>query len=147
MTSHYPRRTYSDSKTYARETQVKEPRVVVKEVRRRSDSIHRHHHRRSEKDDAREGERVHVYRAHRRSEGEAEQPRPSALRRSTTNTAEASRTKHERQRTGDGELRRKHSERRPSHREEKTHTPLRHEKRSIADHVPKSNRDRAPITR
>ncbi|KAF6221675.1 hypothetical protein HO133_001643 [Letharia lupina] len=147
MTSHTPRRTYSDSKTNAKETYGKEPRVAVREVRRKSDSEHRHHHRRSEKEDAREGERVYVYKAQKKSEGEADRSRPSSLRRSTTNAGEASRTRHERQRTGDRELQTRHSERRPPHHEEKTHTPLRREKRSIADYVPKSTRDKAPVTR
>ena len=138
MTSHTPRRTYSESK---------EPRVVVREVRRKSDSEHRKHHRRSEKDDAREDDGVYVYKAHKRSEAETHRSRPSTRRRSTTNVGEASRTRPERQRTEDRDLRRRHSERKPSHREEKVHTPLRREKRSIVDHVPKSTRDRAPITR
>ena len=147
MSSHYPRRSYSDSKSNAKETYVKEPRVVVREVRRKSDSEHRHHQRRSEKDDGREGDRVRVHKTQRRSEGEADRYKPSTLRRSTTNAGEASRTRHERQRTEDRELRRRHSERRSSHHEEKTHTPLRREKRSIADHASKSTRDRPPVTR
>ena len=147
MTPSNPRRTHSDSRTNAQETYVKEPRVVVREVRRKSDSEHRHHHRRSEKEDAREGERIRVYKAHRKSEGEADRSRPSTSRRSTTNAREASRTRYERQRTGDRELQRRHSERRPYHHEEKVHNPLRREKRSIADHAPKSTRDRAPVTR
>ena len=121
--------------------------MVVREVRRRSDSEHRRHHRRSETEDAREGERVHVYKAHKRSEAEADRSRPSTRRRSTTNVGEAKRARHERQRTEDRDLQRRHSERKPSHREERVHTPLRREKRSIVDHVPKSTRDRAPITR
>ena len=147
MSSHYPRRTYSDSKSKTREAYVKEPRVVDRDVRRKSDSEHRHSHRRSDKEDGREGERVRVYRVHRTREGERDRSRSSTLRRSTTNAGEASRTRHERQRTEDGELRRRRSERRPSHHEDKVHTSLRHEKRSIADHVPKSTRDRAPVTR
>ena len=147
MTSQYPRRTYSDSRPSAKETYVKESRAVVREVRRKSDSEHRHHHRRSEKEDARESEGVRVYRAHRKSEGEADRSRYSTLRRSTTSTREASRTRHERQRTEDRELRRRHSERRQSHHEEKVHTPLRREKRSIADHGPKSTRGPGPVTR
>ena len=146
MTSPYSRRTYSESKTNAKETYVKEPRVVTREVRRKSDSENRHHHRKPE-EKAKE-ERVYAYKTHRKSEGEADRSRPtSTLRRSTTNAGEASKTKHERPRTADRESRRRHSERRTSHNEEKAHTPLRHEKRSIADHVPKSTRDRAPITR
>ena len=147
MTSHAPRRTYSDLKTNTKETYVQEPRVIIREVRRKSDSEHRRHHRRSEKEDERGGERVYVHRAQRKSEGEVDRSRPSTLRRSTTNAGEASRTKHERQRTGDRELPRRHSERRPSHHEEKVHAPLRREQRSIADHVPKSTRDQAPIAR
>ena len=147
MSSHYPRRTYSDSKSKTRETSVKEPRVVDRDVRRKSDSEHRHSHRRSEKEDGREGERVLVYRVHRTSEGERDRSRSSTLRRSTTNAGEASKRRPERQRTEDGELRRRRSERRPSHHEEKVHTSLRREKRSIADHVPKSTGDRAPVTR
>lgn len=147
MTSQYLRRTYSDARTSAKETYVKEPRVVVQEVRRKSDSEHRHHHRRSEKEDARESEGVRVYRTHRKSEGEADRSRHSTVRRSTTSTREASRTRHERQRTEDREVRRRHSERKQSHHEEKAHTALRHEKRSIADHAPKSTKDRAPVTR
>ena len=138
MTSHTPRRTYSDSK---------EPRVVVREVRRKSDSEHRKHHHRSEKEDARGDDRFYVHKAHKRSEAEADRSRPSTRRRSITNVGEASRTRHERQRTEDRELQRRHSERRSSYREEKVHTPLRREKRSIVDHVPKSTRDRAPINR
>lgn len=147
MTSRTPRRTYSHSKINAKETYVEEPRVVVREVRRKSDSEHRHHHRRSEKEDAREDDRVHVYKAHRECEGEADRSRLSTLRRSTTNAGEASRTRHERQRKGDREPRTRHSERRMSHHEQIVHTPLRREKRSIADHATKSTRDRAPITR
>lgn len=139
MTSHTPRRTYSDAK---------EPRVVVREVRRKSDSSeHRKHHRRSEKEDAKADDRVYVHKTHKRSEAEADRSRPSNRRRSTTNAGEASRTRYERQRTEDRDVQRRHSERKPSHREEKVHTPLRREKRSIVDHVPKSTRDRAPITR
>ena len=147
MSSHYLPRTYSDSKSKAKETHAKEPRVVVREARRRSDSEHRHYHRRSDKEDGKEGERVRVHKAQRKSEGEADHSKHSTIRRSTTNAGEASRTRHERQRTDDRELRRKHSERRPSHHEEKAHTSLRHEKRSIADHVPRSTRDRPPVTR
>ena len=147
MSSHYPRRSYSDSKSNAKETYVKEPRVVVREVRRKSDSEHRHHQRRSEKEDGNEGERVRGYRTQRRSEGEADRYRPSTIRRSTTNAGEATRTRHERQRTEDRKGRRRHSERRSSHHEEKAHTPLRREKRSVADHAPKSTRDRPPVTR
>ena len=147
MSSQYPRRTYSDSKSKTRETYVKEPRVVDRDVRRKSDSEHRHSHRKSEKEDGREGERVHVYRVHRTSEGGRDRSRSGTLRRSTTNAGEASRTRHERQRTEDREPRKRHSERRSSHHDEKGHTSLRHEKRSIADHVPKSTRDRASVTR
>ena len=147
MSSHYPRRTYPDSKTNTSEAHVKEPRVVDRDVRRQSDSQHRHSHRRSEKEAGREGERVRVYRVHRTSEGERDRSRSSTLRRSTTTAGKASKRRHERQRTEDGEVRRRHSERRPSHHEEKVQTSLRHEKRSIADHVPKSTRDRAPVTR
>ncbi|CAF9930414.1 MAG: hypothetical protein ALECFALPRED_004598 [Alectoria fallacina] len=147
MTSHAPRRTHSDSKTSANGTYVKEPRAVVREVRRKSDSEHRHYHRRSETEDAREGERVYVYKAHKKSDGEVTRSRPSSLRRSTTNAGEANRTRYERQRTGDKDLQKRLSERRPSHHEEKVYTPLRREKRSIADYVPKSTTDRAPATR
>ena len=147
MTSHTPRRTYSDSKTNTKETFVREPRVVVRDVRRKSDSEHRHRHRRSEKEDAREDETVYVYKAHRKSEGEADRSRPSTIRRSTTNAGEASRTRHERQHTGDRVSQRRYSERRPSHREEKARTSLRREKRSINDHVPKSTRARPPVMR
>lgn len=147
MSSHYPRRTYSDSKSKTKETYVKEPKVVDRDVRRKSDSEHRHSHRRSEKEDEQEGERVRVYRVHRTSEGERDRSRSNTLRRSTTNAGEASRTRHERQRTEDREPRKRHSERRSSHHDEKGHTLLRHEKRSIADHVPKSTRDRASVTR
>lgn len=150
MTSHYPRRSHSDSKTTTKETRVKEPEVVVREVRRESDWEHRHHHRKSEKRDARDGERDHVYKTRRKSDEEADRSRPSNLRRSTTNAGGVSRTRHERQRAEDRldrEMRRRHSERRRSHHEEKVHTPLRHEKRSIADHAPKTTRDRAPVTR
>lgn len=146
MTSQTHRRTYSHSKTNAKKTSVKEPRVVVREVRR-SDSEHRHHHRRSEKEGTREEERGHVYRAHGKSERRADGSRPSTRRRSTSNAREASKTRHERQRTSDRELQRRHSERRPYLNEEKKNIPLRREKRSIADHVPKSTRDRAPVTR
>ncbi|KAL9066805.1 MAG: hypothetical protein Q9161_007311 [Pseudevernia consocians] len=146
MTSHTPRRTYSDSKASAKETYAKEPRVVTREVRRKSDSEHRHHHRRSEQKDAREGEGVHVYKV-RKNEGEVDRSRPSTRRRSTTTAGEASRTRHERQRTDDRKPQRRHSERRPSQHEEKAHTPLRREKRSIADFVPKSTRERVPVTR
>ena len=146
MTSPHPRRTYSESKSKAKETYVKEPRGVTREVRRKSDSENRHHHRKHE-EKAKE-ERVYVHKAHRKSEGEVDRSRPtSTLRRSTTSAGEASKTKHERPRTADRESRRRHSERRSSHNEENLHTPLRHEKRSIADHVPKSTRDRAPSTR
>ena len=147
MSSHYPRRTYSDSKSKTRETYVKEPKVVDRDARRKSDSEHRHSHRRSEKEDGQEGERVRVHRVHRTSEGERDRSRSSTLRRSTTNAGEASRTRHERQRTEDREPRKRHSERRSSHHDEKGHTLLRHEKRSIADHGPKSTRDRASVTR
>ena len=147
MTSHASRRTYSTIKTDARETLVKEPRVLVRELRRRSNSEHRHHHRRSEKEDAKEGERVYVYKVHKTREEEADRSRPSTVRRSTTNAGEGSRTRHEKQRTGDRELQRKHSERRTPHYQEKVHAPLRRESRSIADHAPKSSRDRAPVTR
>lgn len=147
MTSHTSRRTHSDSKTGAKETCVKEPRGVVRDVRRKSETERRHHRRRSEREDEKEGERVHVYKAHKKSEGEADRSRPSTLRRSTTNAGEAIRTRNERRRTGDAELPRRHSERRPSHHEETVHTSLRREKRSIADHVPKSTRDRLPVTR
>lgn len=147
MSSSYPRRTHSESKSKAKETHAKEPRVVVREARKRSDSEHRHYHRKSDKEDGKEGERVRVDKVQRNSEGEADRSKPSTLQRSTTNAGGASRARHERQRTDDKEVRRRHSERRPSHHEEKVHTPLRHEKRSIADHVPKSTRDRAPVTR
>ena len=147
MSSHYPRQTYSDSRTKTGEAHVKETRVVDRDVRRKSDSEHRHSHRTSEKEDAQEGERVRVYRVHRKSEGERDRSRSSILRRSTTNAGEASKTRHERQRTEDREPRKRHSERRSSHHDEKGHTSLRHEKRSIADHVPKSTRDRASVTR
>lgn len=147
MSSHHPRRTHSDSKSKTKETHGKEPRVVDRDVRRKSDSEHRHSHRRSEKEDAREGGGVRVHRVHRTSEGERDRSRSSTVRRSTTNAGEAGKRRHERQRTEDGEMRRKHSERRPSHHEEKVSTSLRHEKRSIADHVPKSPGDRAPVTR
>ena len=147
MSSHYPRRTYSDSKPKTRETHGKEPRVVDRDVRRKSDSEHRHSHRRSEKEDGQEGERVRVYKVHRKSEGERDRSRSSTLRRSTTNAGEAGRTRHEGQRAEDREPRKRHSERRSSHHDEKGHTSLRHEKRSIADHVPKSTRDRAAVTR
>lgn len=147
MTSHTSRRTFADSKINAKETYVKEPRVVVREVLRRSDSEHRKRHRRSEKEKAREDDSVHLYKTHKRYDDEADRSRPSTRRRSTTNVGEASRTRHERQRTEDRDLPRRHSERRPSYREEKVHTPLRREKRSILDHVPNSTRDRAPITR
>ena len=147
MTSHAPRRTYSDSKTSPKETYVKEPRVEVREVRRKSDSERRHHRRKSEKEDERGGQRVYVHKAHRKSEGEADRSRPGTLLRSTTNAGEASRTRHERQRTGDRELLRRHSERRSSHPDDRSHTPLRREKRSIADYAPKSTRDRIPVTR
>ncbi len=148
MTPHTPRRSYSDSKANAKGRCAKEPRVVVQELRRRSDSEHRHHHhRRYERDDEREGERVYVYKAHKKNEGEVDRSRPSTRRRSTTNAGEASGTRHERQRTGDRELQRRHSERRSSHHEEKVHTPLRREKRSIADYTPKSTRERASATR
>lgn len=147
MTSSAPRRTYSDSKANAKETYAKEPRAVIREVRRKSDSEHRHHHRRSEQKDAREGEGVYVYKVRKKNEGEVDRSRPSTRRRSITNAGEASRTRHERQRTEDREPQRKHSERRPSQHEEKAHTPLRREKRSIADFVPKSTRDRVPVTR
>ena len=147
MTSHASRRTYSTLKTGARETLVKEPRVLVREVRRRSDSEHRHHHRRSEKEDAKEGERVYVYKVHKTREEEADRSRPSTARRSTANAGEVSRTRHEKQRTGDRELQRKHSERKTPHYQEKVPAPLRRESRSIADHAPKSSRDRAPVTR
>lgn len=147
MTSHTSRRTYSDSRPNARETYVKEPRVAVREVRRRSDSEHRKHHRRSEKEGAREDDSIYVYKAYRRSEAEADRSRPSTRRRSTTNVGEASRTRHERQRTEDRDLQRRHSERRPSRGEEKVYTPLRREKRSILEHAPNSTRDRPPITR
>ena len=142
-----PRRTYSHSRTSLKETYAKEPRVVVREVRRKSDSEHRRHHRRYERDDAKEVEKVYVYRTRRKSEEETDRSRPSVSRRSTTNAGEASRTRHERQRTDDRELPRRRSERRPSYQEDRVHTTLRHEKRSIADHVPKSARGRAPITR
>ena len=142
MTSPYPRRTYSESKTNTKETYVKEPRVVTREVRRKSDSEHRHHHRKPE-EKVRE-ERVSTHRTQRKSEGEVDRSKPITLRRSTTNAGEASKTRHERPRTADRE---RHSERRPYHHEEKVRTPLRHEKRSIADHTPTSTRDRAPTTR
>ena len=146
MSSHYPRRAYSDSKSKSRETHVKEPRVVDRDARRQSGSEYRRPHRRSEKEDGREGERVHVCRVHRKSEREADYSRPSTLLRSTTNAGGGGSTRHERQRTEDRELRRGHSERRSSHHEEKAHSTLRHEKRSIADHIPK-NKDRTPVTR
>ena len=147
MSSDHPRRTYSDAKSKTRETYVKEPRVVDRDVRRKSDSEHRHSHRRSEKEDGREGEGVRVYRVHRTSEGERDRSRSNTVRRSTTNAREASRTRHERPRTEDKELRKRHSERRSSHHDEKGHTSLRHEKRSIADHVPKSPKDRPSVTK
>ena len=147
MTSRYTRRSYSDPKTNAKETYVKDPTVVVQEVRRKSDSEHRHHRHRSEKEDGKEGERVRVYKSHRKSEGETARSRSGTIRRSTTITGDASRPKYEPQRTEYREPRRRHSERRPSHHEDKVQTPLRHEKRSIADHVPKSTRDRPPVTR
>ena len=145
MTPPYSRRRYSESRTNAKETCVKEPRVVTREVRRRSDSESRHQRRQSE-EKARE-ERVYAHQTRRQSVGEVDRSRSSTLRRSTTNAGEASKTRHERPRTEDREVRRKHSERRPSYHEENLHTPLRHEKRSIAEHVPKSTRDRAPTTR
>ena len=147
MTSHTPRRTHSDSKSRAKETYAKEPRVVVREFRRKSETEHRHHRRRSEREDEKEGERVYVYKAHKKSEGRADRSRPTTLRRSTTNAGEATRTRYVRPRTGDAELPRRHSERRSSHHEENVHTSLRREKRSIADHVPQSTKDRAPVTR
>ena len=147
MSSPYPRRTYSESKTSVKEAYVKEPKVVVREGRRKSESDHRHHHRRPEREDGKESERVYVYKARRKSEGETDPSRPSAPRRSTTNAGEASRARHERQRTEDRDVRRRHSERKSSHHEERLHASLRHEKRSIAEHVPKSTRDRTPITR
>lgn len=147
MSSSYPRRTHSQSKSKGKETHVKEPRVVVREAPRRSDSEHRHYRRKSDKEDGKEGERVRVDKVQRNSEGEADRSKPSTLQRSTTNAGGASRARHERQRTDDREVRRRHSERRSSHHEERVHTPLRHEKRSIADHVPKSTGDRAPVAR
>ena len=147
MTSSTPRIFHSHSKINAKETYVKGPRVVVRDVRRKSETERRHHRRRSEREDEKEGERVHVYKAHKKSEVEADHSRPGTLRRSTTNAGEAIRTKNERLRTGDAEIPRRHSERRPSHYEETVHTSLRREKRSIADHVPKSTRDRVPLTR
>lgn len=147
MSSSYPRRTHSESKSKAKEIHVKEPRVVVREARRNSDSEHQHHHRKSDKEDGKEGERVRVDKAQRNSKGDADRSKSSTLQKSTTNTGGASRSRHERERTDDRESRRRHSERRPSHHEEKVHAPLRHEKRSIVDHVPKSPRDRAPVTR
>ena len=147
MTSHTPRRTYSHSLKHANETYGKEPRVVVREVRRTSNSEHRHHHRKSEREDQREDGNVHVYKAHKKTEGEADRSRPSTLRRSKTDAGDASRTRTERRRTGDTEPPRRHSERRLSHHEERVHTPLRREKRSIVDNVPKSTRDRPPVTR
>ena len=147
MTSHASRRTYSTLKPDARETLVKEPIVLVREVRRRSDSEHRHHHRRSEKENPKEGERVYVYKVHKTREEEADRSRPSTARRSTTNAGEVSRTRHEKQRIRDRESQRKHSERETSQYQEKVHAPLRRESRSIADHAPKSSRDRAPVTR
>ncbi|KAM0806003.1 hypothetical protein BDR22DRAFT_194743 [Usnea florida] len=147
MTSHASRRTYSTLKPDARETLVKEPIVLVREVRRKSDSEHRHHHRRSEKENPKEGERVYVYKLHQTREEEADRSRPSTARRSTTNVGEVSRTRHEKQRIKDRESQRKYSERRTSQYQEKVHAPLRRESRSIADHAPKSSRDRAPVTR
>ena len=126
---------------------MKEPRVVVRDVRRKSDSEYRHHHHRSDREGAKEGERVYAYRVYRKSEGEADRSRPSTLRRSGADTGEASRIRHERQRAGDRESQRRHSERRASHQEDRVHNPLRHEKRSIADYAPKSTKDRTPITR
>lgn len=146
MTSHPPRRTYSESRKHAKEVYGKEPGVVIREVRRKSDSEHRHHHRRCEKEDTRDG-KVYVSKAHRKSEGEADRSRPNDIRRSTTNAGESSRTKHERHRTGDRELQRKCSEKRPSRHEEKVHTSLRREQRSIANLIPKDTRGRAPVTR
>ena len=147
MSSDHPRRTHSDSKSKTRETYVKEPRVVDRDARRKSDSEHRHSHRRSEKESGRESEGVRVYTVHRTSEGERDRSRSNTVRRSTTNAGEASRTKHERQRTEDKEPRKRHSERRSSHHDEKGHTSLRHEKRSIADHVPKSPKERPSVTK
>ncbi len=147
MTPHTPRRSYSDSKANAKDRYAKEPRVVVQELRRSGSEHRHHHHRRYEREDEREGERVYVYKAHKKNEGEVDRFRPSTRRRSTTIAGEASGKRHERLRTGDRELQRRHSERRPSHHEEKVHTPLRREKRSIADYTPKSTRERASATR
>jgi len=151
MPSDTSRRRQSEGKRRS----SKEPTVEVREVRevhRKGGSERRHSEQRATRKE--DGEVVYVYKTHRtRKEEEEDRPRTTVKRRSTT-TGEASRTRHERsykdressrRYVEEREPLRRHSERRASRQDERP--PLRREKRSISDNVPRSTRDRAPITR
>lgn len=115
------------------------------EMRKRDNAGQRHRSRR--RDQAEGGNRdeiVYVSNRQRSSRGEADKGRPSSLRRAKT-TDETRPAKRERPYIG-GERERRHSERQVHRRdEERVHTPLRREKRTISDNVSRRRGEEPPV--
>jgi len=150
MSSDPSRRRQSESK----QSSLKKPTAEVREAREihrkggseRRDSQHKGVRRE-------DGEVVYVYKTYKSRKDEDDRSRPAVKRRSTT-SGDASRTRHERSHKDsepskrfveEREPQRRHSERRSARHDERP--ALRREKRSISDNVPRSTRERAPVTR
>lgn len=141
VASRTPRRAQSDSKTYmARRTEE-----TAHEVGRRGDPEHRHRSHKLRREDSRpRGDTAHVSRT--RSREETDGDRPPNLGRSKT-AGEASIPRRERPHKEDKEPTRRQSERRSSLQEGAPHTPLRRERRSVAEGTDKRSREEPPVRR
>lgn len=146
MSSHTVQGRYSDSKPYKKDPVVTVQEVREGRVRRIHGSEHRHRHHRSDRERDAGCERIRVYRDPRRSGEESDRARPNVIRRSTVREGATSRTTNERPRRGERrESHRRDLERRSSRYKPIGSPPLRREKRSVSDEVPRSTRDRVPV--
>jgi len=140
VASRTPRRTQSHSRTYMRQTEE-----AAHEVRGKDVSEHRSHRSRREENRLR-GDNVHVSKTRQSSREASDRHRTRDSRRSKT-TEEASRSRPERSHREDKGPTRRQSERKTSYQEGGVHTPLRREKRSVAENTEKRVREEPPVRR